>query len=244
MLQRVVIKLSGEAIGNDTGYNDPVIDAIVNQIKEVVQAGTQVSLIIGGGNLWRGIQARPDMDRVRADQMGMLATVMNALYLSEAFRRAGHQAKVVTPFAVGNVTTPYDKEIVLAWMSQGIVVINAAGTGHPFFSTDTVTALRAAELEADCVLYAKNIDGVYTSDPTKSAGAEKYKTLSYDAAISRHLKVADMAALNLSREARIPTFVFGLNKPNSIVLACSYPETGALEGTYINNEMEATIYAG
>jgi len=246
MLKRVVIKLSGEAIGssaNSTGYNDMVVDAIVRQIIGVMQAGTQVALVIGGGNLWRGIQARPDMCRVKADQMGMLATVMNALYLSEAFKRQGLKARVVTPITIGNMTSLYDKEKALDWMNQKTVLINAAGLGHPYFSTDTITALRAAELEADCILYAKNCDGVYDEDPRNNAGASKFKNLSYEHALVKNLQVADMSALHLAREAKIPSYVFGLNKPNSIVQACAYPETGNLLGTYISVNVEEEYYA-
>ncbi|MCL2839425.1 MAG: uridine monophosphate kinase [Defluviitaleaceae bacterium] len=245
MLKRVVIKLSGEAIGSQeskTGYNDKVVDAIVKQIIEVKQVGTQVALIIGGGNLWRGIYARPDMNRVKADQMGMLATVMNAIYLTEAFKRQGQNAKVVTPIPFGTMTSVYEKDTALEWMSQGIVLVNAAGLGHPYFSTDTVTALRAAELEADCILYAKNISGVYDSDPRKNPNARKFKALSYSAEISRDLKVADLSAMHLAREAKIPSYVFGLNEPNSITLACAYPKTENLNGTYISVDIEEDYY--
>jgi len=247
MLKRVVIKLSGEAIGCEesaSGYNDLIVDAIVNQIICVTQAGTEVSLVIGGGNLWRGHQARPDMCRVKADQMGMLATVMNAIYLAEAFKRSGRDAAVVTPMPIGNMTTVYDKDTVISLLERGTVVINAAGLGHPYFSTDTITALRAAELEADCVLYAKNIDGVYNKDPRNNAGALKFKTVSYKTAISQGLKVADMSAMFLASEANLPSYVFGLNKPDSITKACEYPETGSLNGTYIAVDIEEDYYAG
>ncbi|MCL2217646.1 MAG: UMP kinase [Defluviitaleaceae bacterium] len=246
MLKRAVIKLSGEAIGSptsSTGYDDLVVDSIVRQIIEVKHTGTQVALVIGGGNLWRGQQARPDMCRVKADQMGMLATVMNALYLSEAFSRQKQKAKVVTPITIGTMTSLYEKDMALEWMSQGIVLINAAGLGHPYFSTDTITALRAAELGADCVLYAKNVNGVYDKDPRNNVGALKFKTLSYNAALYRDLQVADMSALHLSRDAGIPSYVFGLNVPNSIALACAYPETGNLQGTYISVDVEEDYYA-
>jgi uridylate kinase len=184
------------------------------------------------------------MDRVRADQMGMLATVMNALYLSDMCRRRGLKAQVVTPIPVGMMTLLYEKERVLAMMADKTVVINAAGVGHPFFSTDTVTALRAAELEADCVLYAKNIDGVYDRDPKKFNDARKYKNLSYHTAITDNLKAVDITAMNLSSEAGIPSYVFSLNKPESIALACAYPETLELDGTYISLNPKEDFYAG
>ena len=242
MLKRAVIKLSGEALGCERGYDDGIIDSIVRQIIQVVQAGTQVSLVIGGGNYWRGRQACKVMDRVKADQMGMLATVMNALYLADAFRRQGQKAKIATPIVIGNITELYNKDTALEWLEDGIVLINAAGLGHPLFSTDTITALRAAELEADCVLYAKSVDGVYDSDPEENAGAKKFRTLSYHTAISENLNVADMTALQIAQEAEIPSYVFELEAPESITLACSYPNTGKLNGTYINVSAEEDFY--
>ena len=246
MFKRAVIKLSGEAIGCDesaSGYNDVVIIDILRQIQQVMQDGVEVALVVGGGNLWRGRSASPKMDRVKADNIGMLATVMNALYVADLCRQQDMKAQVVTPIPIGRITTIYEKERVMALMAEQTVVINAAGVGHPFFSTDTVTALRAAELEADCVLYAKSIDGVYTCDPLKNDNAMKYKNLSYATAIKQSLGAADMAALHLSAEAEIPSFVFSLNKPNSIALACSYPNCGDLEGTFISFNEEEDFYA-
>jgi uridylate kinase len=239
---RTIIKLSGEAIGSEHGYNDNVINDIVKQIILLVQAGTEVSLVIGGGNYWRGRQACPEMDRVKADQMGMLATVMNAIYLADAFRRQGQKAKVVTPITIGNVTSVYDKDTAIEWLSAGVVLINAAGLGHPMFSTDTVTALRAAELEADCILFAKKIDGVYDADPRKNPAARKYRTISYRTAISKGLNVADMTALHLAQDAGIPSYVFELNASKSITLAGSYPQTEKLYGTYIDVSAEEDYY--
>ena len=246
MLKRTVIKLSGEAIGQPSHaceYNDAVISDILRQIAQVMQAGTQVALVVGGGNIWRGRSACPDMDRVTADQMGMLATVMNALYLADVCKRLDMKAQVVTPIPVGAVTQLYEKDAALAMMADNTVIINAAGLGHPFFSTDTVTALRAAELNADCILYAKNIDGLYDSDPRQNPAARKYKTLSYHTAITQGLGAADMAALHLSNEAGIPSYIFGLNEPNGIISACAYPNTGALAGTYISPNDKEDFYA-
>ncbi|MCL1862465.1 MAG: uridine monophosphate kinase [Defluviitaleaceae bacterium] len=232
MLKRTVIKLSGEAIGCETGYDDVVIASIVKQIIQVVRAGTQVALVIGGGNYWRGRQAAPEMDRVKADQMGMLATVMNALYIADIFRRNKQKVKIATPITIGNITALYDKDTAIEWLEEGTVVINAAGLGHPMFSTDTITALRAAELEAECILYAKNTDGVYDSDPNKNSDAKKYSTLSYQTAISQNLNIADMTALQLAQEADIPSYVFELNAENSIVDACTNYKNSS--GTYID----------
>jgi uridylate kinase len=246
MLKRTVIKLSGEAIGCDksqSGYNDIIISDILRQINYVISTGVQVALVVGGGNIWRGRSANPAIDRVRADQIGMLATVMNALYLADACRRCGLAAQVVTPIPVGKMTALYEKERVLALMQQNTVIINAAGVGHPFFSTDTVTALRAAELEADCVLYAKSIDGVYESDPVINPAARKYKNLSYRTAITQSLNAADMAAMHLSAEAEIPSYVFDLNAADCIINACNFPNTNNLNGTYISLNREDEFYA-
>ena len=245
MIKRTVVKLSGEAIGDSnaaSGYNDPVIDSIVQQVIAAMDAGTQVALVIGGGNLWRGHQARSDMDRVKADSMGMLATVINAIYLAEAFKRQGTKALVMTPVPIANMTRLYEKDMALELMSNQTVIINAAGLGHPYFSTDTITALRAAELEADMVLYAKNIDGVYDSDPRKNPVARKYKTLNYSAAIQNGLNAADIAAMHISKEARTPSYVFGLNAPDSILQACAYPHTNQLQGTYIDVDAQLTFH--
>jgi len=245
MIKRTVIKLSGEAIGDpqaETGYNDPVIDSIVSQVVKAVNAGTEISLVIGGGNLWRGQQARPDMCRVKADSMGMLATVINAIYLAEAFKRQEAKALVMTPVPFANMTRVYEKDTALELMADKIILIHAAGLGHPYFSTDTITALRAAELKADIALYAKNIDGVYDSDPRKNPAARKYKSLSYTTAIQNNLNAADIAAMHLSKESGIPSYIFGLNTPESITLACGYPNTAHLNGTYINENKKEDYY--
>ena len=243
MLKRIVIKLSGEAIGSGGKYNDELIVSIVQQIKGIINSGTDVAIVIGGGNIWRGHKARPDIDRVKADQMGMLATVINAIYLSEIFKLYDIAAKVITPIIIGNMTEMYDKDRVLEYMNRGTVVINAAGLGHPYFSTDTVTALRAAELGADCILYAKNIDGVYEQDPKDYPNARKYKELCYEFAIEKALNVADMSAMHLSYNTKIPAYVFALDKKDSIILAANYPDTKALNGTYIHyNNIKESFY--
>jgi len=245
MIRRTVIKLSGEAIGDsqaDSGYNDPVVDSVVGQIMRAMDAGTEMALVVGGGNLWRGHQARPDMDRVKADYMGMLATVMNAIYLAEAFKRKGITAVVTTPVPISNMTNLYEKDKALELMANRVVLINAAGLGHPYFSTDTVTALRAAELKADMVLYAKNIDGIYDSDPNINPNANKFKTLSYNTAIKSGLKAADIAAMHLSKEACVPSYIFGLNEQESITAACMYPDTAGLNGTYMHVDINDSYY--
>ncbi|MCL2708600.1 MAG: uridine monophosphate kinase [Defluviitaleaceae bacterium] len=246
MFKRAVLKLSGEALSNTGGsfgaIGEAVVADIVRQVVNAMASGTQIAIVVGGGNFWRGRQALPQMDRVAADQIGMLATVMNAIYLRDAFERQGAAARVTTPVPFGRFTELFEYKTALGFMRENVAVINAAGLGHPFFSTDTVAAVRAAELSADCVLYAKNVDGVYDRDPAKHEDAKKYRTVSYKRAISDSLNAADMAALHISREAGIPSYVFGLREPDGIVRACSFPDTGGLEGTYLNNGIEEAFY--
>jgi len=244
MYKRTVIKLSGEALAGKakTGFDDVIITDIVTQIMQITANGMEVALIVGGGNFWRGRQAQPAMDRVRADQIGMLATVMNAMYVADAIQRAGGRAQVVTPAPFANITTTFEIESARKALADGVVLINAAGTGHPFFSTDTITALRAAELNADCILYAKNIDGVYDSDPRKNPNARKFRNLSYQHAIANKLSAADIAALHLGAEAGIASYVFALDTPNSLIKASSYPNTGDLNGTYVAAQIKEDYY--
>ena len=245
MANRAVIKLSGEQIGQgggDSFYNDVLIEGILCQIKSVVESGTEVAIIVGGGNIWRGRSAAPRMNRVKADHIGMLATVMNGLYLGDFFRQMGVAVSVMTPVPFGHFTTIFQKEKAQNLMKNGTVVINAAGLGHPLFSTDTVTALRAAELEADIVLFAKTVDGVYTEDPRQNPDAKKYKSLSYGHAISNGLGIADTAALTMLLEAGILSYVFRLDYPDGIRLACRYPETQNLEGTVLGANLQEVFY--
>jgi uridylate kinase len=243
MFKRVVIKLSGEALSsNGEIFNDGIIDGLVAQIKRLRDSGVETALVIGGGNIWRGRNARLDMNKEKADQMGMLATVVNGIYICEAFVRQGVDAVVATPFPINTWTLHYEQEHVKKLMSGGTVVINAAGIGHPWFSTDTVTALRAAELKADAILFAKTTDGVYDKDPNKYADARKYRSLSYETALRNHLNVADMAAMHLAAGAGVASYVFSLGAENSISLAVSWPDTGLLNGTYVNNNIEEAFY--
>ena len=243
MLKKILIKLSGEAIGKEGGYNDDLIISIVKQIKYIINEKKDVSIVIGGGNIWRGQKARPDMDRVKADQMGMLAIVINAIYISEIFKLYNVNAKVMTPIVIGNMTEVYEKNRAIEYMKQGTVIINAAGLGHPYFSSDTVAALRAAELKADCILYAKNIDGVYEQDPKKYPSARKFKEICYEYIIKNGLDFADISAMDLLSNAKIPAYVFDLEKEDSIKLAADYPDTKCLDGTYINyNNIKESFY--
>ena len=212
MYKRVVLKLSGEALAGNTdkNFDNETIFGIIDQIKEVISQGTQVTLVVGGGNFWRGRSANPAMDRVKADQIGMLATVMNAMYLADSCRQKGVEAVVMTPFPVG----------------EGKVLIFAGGIGHPFFSTDTVTALRASELEADAILFAKAIDGVYDSDPAVNPNAVKFDEIPCKDIVEKNLKVIDIAAANLCYEQKIPVVIFGLAEEKSVIRAANGEKIG------------------
>jgi len=242
-MKRTIIKLSGEALSGDldSGFCDDTIDSIAEQLKIALNAGTEIALVVGGGNFWRGRVGQEVMDRVRADQIGMLATIMNALYFSEAFKRHGVRSEVMTPMPFGNMTRVYDKYLTLRLMEEGIVTFHAAGLGHPFFSTDSVAALRGAELEVDCVLYTKNgVGGVYDKVPEDGSGAKMYKSLNYDTAIKKQLKFVDAAALHILVEAGIPSFVFGLDEPDGLIRACA--DEGYKFGTILSTNTEEEFY--
>ena len=228
MYKRVVLKLSGEALAGNTdkNFDNETIFGIIDQIKEVISQGTQVTLVVGGGNFWRGRSANPAMDRVKADQIGMLATVMNAMYLADSCRQNGVDAVVMTPFAVGTMTQQFSKDLANKLLSEGKVLIFAGGIGHPFFSTDTVTALRASELEADAILFAKAIDGVYDSDPAVNPNAVKFDEIPCKDIVEKNLKVIDIAAANLCYEQKIPVVIFGLAEENSVIRAANGEKIG------------------
>lgn len=230
MYNRVLLKLSGEALASSesTPFDNKIIAEIIGQIKEIINKGVQVSLVIGGGNFWRGRSANPEMDRCKADQIGMLATVMNAIYFADFLRQEGLSATVMTPFPVGTMTEVFSKDLAVKYLSEGKIVIFAGGIGHPFFSTDTVTALRASELQADAILYAKSIDGVYNDDPAKNPNAVKYDTIKCKEIVEKNLKVIDIAAANLCYEQSIPVVIFGLVEDNGIVKAAMGEKIGTL----------------
>ena len=217
-MKRVLLKLSGEALAGDkkTGFDEPTVTAVAHQVKELVDDGLEVGIVIGGGNFWRG-RSSEKIDRTKADQIGMLATVMNCIYVSEIFRSVGMKTKVLTPFACGAFTELFSKDVVNEGFSKGMVTFYAGGTGHPYFSTDTATVLRAIEIEADVILLAKSIDAVYDSDPKKNPDAKKYDEVSIKEVIDKKLGVVDMAASILCMEYKMPMLVFGLNEENSIV---------------------------
>ena len=217
--RRILLKLSGEALmGPDAyGINRATLDGIVAQVKEVADLGVQIAVVIGGGNIFRGVSpGAAGMDRATADYMGMLATVMNALALQEAMRRAGLESRVQSALNLEQVAEPYIRGKALRYLEEGKIVIFGAGTGNPFFTTDTAAALRGMEMGADIVLKATKVDGVYSEDPKKNPAATRYAQLSFDRAIQEKLQVMDATALALCRANRMPLGVFSLFKPGAL----------------------------
>lgn len=217
-MKRILLKLSGEALAGDkkTGFDEPTVKNVALQVKRLVDDNIQVGIVIGGGNFWRG-RSSESIDRTKADQIGMLATVMNCIYVSEIFRSAGMMTNVLTPFECGSFTKLFSKDRANKYFEKGQVVFFAGGTGHPYFSTDTGVVLRAVEVEADVILLAKAIDGVYDSDPKINPDAVKYDEITIDEVVARNLQVMDMTASILARDNKMPMWVFGLNEENSIV---------------------------
>lgn len=216
--KRALIKLSGEALAGETGFGvDPFsVNNVVSQIKEVTSQGVEVGIVVGGGNFWRGRQGT-DMDRTTADHMGMLATVINALALQDALEKQGVQTRVQTALTITRVAEPYILRKALRHFEKGRVVIFACGTGNPYFSTDTGAALRAAEIQADVLMMAKNIDGIYDSDPKKNPNAKKYDDITYMEYIQEGLTAMDTTAVSLCMDNNITIVAFGLNEEKSIV---------------------------
>lgn len=217
-MRRILLKLSGEALAGEkkTGFDEETVRGVALQVKQLVEEGIQVGIVIGGGNFWRG-RSSENIDRTKADQIGMLATVMNCIYVSEIFRSVGMMTGILTPFECGSFTKLFSKDRANKYFSKGIVVFFAGGTGHPYFSTDTGVVLRAIEVDADVILLAKSIDGVYDDDPNKNPAARKYDQVTLDEVIAQNLQVVDMTASILARDNRMPMWVFGLNEENSIV---------------------------
>lgn len=217
-MSRVLLKLSGEALAGDkkTGFDEATVRGVAQQVKQLVDSGVQVAIVTGGGNFWRG-RTSENMDRTKADQIGMLATVMNCIYVADIFRSCGMKTRVYTPFVCGAFTKLFSKDDAVADLNDSVVTFFAGGTGHPYFSTDTGTVLRAIEIEADYILLAKSIDGIYDSDPAKNPDAKKYDEISIQEVVDKRLQAVDMTASILCMENKMPMLVFGLNEPNSIV---------------------------
>ena len=217
--KRILLKLSGEALMGDDPYgiNRATIESIVGEIAPVVQMGVEMGVVIGGGNIFRGVApGAAGMDRATADYMGMLATVMNALALQDAMRQAGVAGRVQSALNIEQVVEPYIRGKAIRYLEEGKVVIFAAGTGNPFFTTDTAAALRGSEIGAEIVIKATKVDGVYTADPKKDPSAKRYSKLSFDEAISRNLKVMDATALTLCRDQKLPVNVFSIFRKNAL----------------------------
>ncbi len=217
-MKRVLLKLSGEALAGDkkTGFDEATCVAVAKQVKELVDDGIQVAIVTGGGNFWRG-RTSETIDRVKADQIGMLATVMNCIYVSDIFRFVGMKTEIFTPFVCGAFTSLFSKDAAVEALESGKVIFFAGGTGHPYFSTDTGAVLRAIEIEADAMLLAKAIDGIYDSDPKLNPDAKKFDEITIDDVVAKGLAAVDMTASILCKENKMPMLVFGLNEENSIV---------------------------
>lgn len=229
-MKRILLKLSGEALAGDKhhGFDEPTVTVVANQVKQLVEQGIEVGIVIGGGNFWRG-RTSETIDRTKADQIGMLATVMNCIYVSEIFRSVGMNTQVLTPFECGSMTKLFSKDRANKYFAHNMVVFFAGGTGHPYFSTDTATVLRAIEIEADGILLAKAIDGVYDSDPKVNPDAKRYDVISFEDVIAQKLAVVDMTASIMCMENKMPMYVFALNEENSIVNALN----GKFNGTVV-----------
>lgn len=215
---RVLLKLSGEALAGPkkTGFDEDTVKEVARQVHRSAEAGVEIGIVIGGGNFWRG-RTSSAIDRTKADQIGMLATVMNCIYVSEIFRSEGMMTNVLTPFECGSFTKLFSKDRANKYFSKNMVVFFAGGTGHPYFSTDTGVVLRAVEVDADVILLAKAVDGVYDSDPRCNPNAKKYAEVSIEEVIEKNLQVVDMTASIMARDNKMPMWVFALNEENSIV---------------------------
>lgn len=217
--KRVLLKISGEALAGDAhrGLDFDVVGSVCDVVGRCAQAGVQVGIVIGGGNFWRGLKDGGDrMERTRADHMGMLATVINCLALADCLEQRGVAVRVQTAIEMNKIAEPYIRSKAIRHLEKGRVVIFGCGTGNPFFSTDTGAVLRAAEIEADMILLAKNIDGVYSADPAKDPSAVRYDTITYDEVLAKHLAVMDSTAISLSMDNHIPIAVFALKDPENI----------------------------
>ena len=229
-MKRVLLKLSGEALAGEkkTGFDEATVIEVAKQTRTIAEEGLEIGIVIGGGNFWRG-RTSETIDRNKADQIGMLATVMNCIYVSDICRYLGLKTEIFTPFVCGAFTSLYSKDAVEASFAQGKIVFFAGGTGHPYFSTDTATVLRAVEIEAEAILLAKAVDGIYDSDPKTNPNAKKYDSVHIQEVIDRKLAVVDLTASILCMENKMPMLVFGLNEENSIIRAAK----GEIDGTKV-----------
>jgi uridylate kinase len=227
--KRVLLKISGEALAgaNRFGLNEDMLSQVAHQVKEIVHLGVEIAIVVGGGNFWRGRTSK-SMDRATADYMGMLATVINALALQDAFEAIGLPTRVQTAIEMREIAEPYIRRRAIAHLSRKVVVIFAAGTGSPFFSTDTTAALRAAEIEADIILLAKKVDAVYSADPAQNENAVRYQSLTHQEVLEKGLGVMDSTAASLCRDNKIPIHVFGLSEPRNVLKAIYGADIGTI----------------
>lgn len=233
--KRVLLKVSGEALAGDAarGLNFDVIGDVCDVVKKSVAAGVQVGIVVGGGNFWRGIKdGGGKMERTRADHMGMMATILNCLAVADVLEQKGVPVRVQTAIEMRSIAEPYIRSRAIRHLEKGRVVIFGCGTGNPFFSTDTAAVLRAAEIDADAILLAKNIDGVYSADPRKDPSAVKYDTITYNEILAQHLEVMDSTATSLSMDNKIPVILFALKDPENIYRVL----TGEKIGTLVKEE--------
>lgn len=231
--KRILLKFSGEALAGEKkqGFDEEICIKVAQQVKTVVDKGVEVAVVIGGGNFWRGRNS-DTIDRFKADQIGMLATVMNCVYVSEIFRYVGMKTEIYTPYAFGDISEMFTKDRAVKDLKEGKVIFLAGGTGHPYFSTDTATALRAVELQCDIILMAKNIDGVYTADPKTDPTAVKYDKISLNEVFVKKLKVIDTSATVICMENKMPLLLFALNEEDSIINNA----TGKCTGTIVTTD--------
>ncbi|WP_297871368.1 UMP kinase [uncultured Oscillibacter sp.] len=229
--RRVLLKISGEALAGDqhSGLDFEMIGRVCDVVKECLELGVQVGLVVGGGNFWRGVKdGGGRMERTRADHMGMLATVMNCLAVADVCEQKGIPVRVQTAIEMRSIAEPYIRSRAIRHLEKGRVVIFGCGTGNPYFSTDTAAVLRAAEISADVILLAKNVDGVYSADPVKDPSAVKYDSITYDEVLSRHLMVMDSTATSLSMDNHIPVLLFALKDPRNILRALCGENVGTI----------------
>ncbi|MCI8912970.1 MAG: UMP kinase [Lawsonibacter sp.] len=229
--KRVLLKISGEALAGEAsrGLDFQVIGSVCDVIKRCAEEGVEVGVVVGGGNFWRGLKDGGDaMERVRADHMGMLATAINALAVADVLEQKGVEVRVQTAIVMQAMAEPYIRSKAIRHLEKGRVVIFGCGTGNPFFSTDTAAVLRAAEIDADVILLAKNIDGVYSADPKKDPNAKKYSKISYDEVLAKHLAVMDTTATSLSMDNKIPVLLFALKDPENIYRVVMGEEIGTI----------------
>jgi len=238
-MKRILIKISGQVLAGEKsqGFDMDTIQSVCTQIKEVSDSGVQVALVVGAGNLWRG-RMSDEMNAVAADNMGMLATVMNALMVEDMLNRLGKHATVMSAVEIHKFSKMYKTSEAIDLLNDNEVVIFGAGTGNPFFTTDTAAALRALEIESDCILLAKSVDGVYDKDPRKCDDAKKYKTINFDDVITKQLRVMDLTATTMCKDGNMPLLVFELDGKDSIRHAMS----GAIEGTYVAGDVKTEYY--